>query len=77
VLHIANLLSDPDTVKEASLHYLGNLGVQRMLEAMAKLRLAFPPSRPNPDLDAFRQAHKGRDPFGRSCEHPLTPAMMQ
>lgn len=60
----AELLSDPDALRNASLSPLGNLGVQRIFEAMAKLRLAFPPERPNKDLQEFKVAHGGKDPFG-------------
>ncbi|WIA17138.1 hypothetical protein OEZ85_014030 [Tetradesmus obliquus] len=63
VLHIAEMLCDPDALRDASLHYLGNIGVQRVFESLAKLRLAFPPDRPNKDMQEWTAAHGGRDPF--------------
>uniref|UniRef100_A0A383VVQ6 RanBP2-type domain-containing protein n=1 Tax=Tetradesmus obliquus TaxID=3088 RepID=A0A383VVQ6_TETOB len=63
VLHIAEMLCDPDALRDASLHYLGNIGVQRVFESLAKLRLAFPPDGPNKDLQEWTATHGGRDPF--------------
>ncbi|KAF8065877.1 TPK1 [Scenedesmus sp. PABB004] len=68
VLHIATLLADADTLRNASLSKLGNLGVQRTLESMAKLRTAFPADHPHPEVEAFKYAHGGRDPFAALLE---------
>lgn len=40
LLRVYDVLSDPERMKEASLHLNGNFGVQRLLEAGAKLRAA-------------------------------------
>lgn len=63
----ADLLSDPDTLQAASLHYMGNLGVQRIIEGVVKLRAAFGPGtgKPqHPDVQAYMDSHGGKDPFG-------------
>jgi hypothetical protein len=39
--------------------------LQRVLESLAKLRLAFPPAtHANKDLEEFKTQHDGKDPFG-------------
>lgn len=43
---------------------LGLLCLQRLIECFAKLRQAFPASRPNQDLEAYKAKHHGRDPLG-------------
>jgi hypothetical protein len=40
LLRVYDALADPERLKEASLHVNGNFGVQRLLEAAAKLRAA-------------------------------------
>lgn len=66
MLH-ADLLADPDTLQAAALHHMGNLGVQRILEGVVKLRAAFGPGtgKPqHPDVQAYMNSHGGKDPFG-------------
>jgi hypothetical protein len=63
----AGLLSDAATLQSASLHYMGNIGVQRVFEAVVRLRAAYGPGagKPqHPEVEAFMAAHQGRDPFG-------------
>jgi hypothetical protein len=62
-----DLLSDPTTLTAASLHYLGNMGVQRAFEAFARLRTAFGPGSGKPqhaEVEGFIRTHGGADPFG-------------
>lgn len=64
----AGLLSDAHTLQSASLHYMGNIGVQRVFEAVVRLRSAYGPGtgKPqHPEVEAFMAAHGGRDPFGK------------
>jgi hypothetical protein len=46
---------------------MGNLGVQRVMEGVVKLRAAYGPGtgKPqHPDVEAYMNSHGGRDPFG-------------
>lgn len=65
---LTDLLSDPATIQTASLHHMGNLGVQRLLEGSAKLRSAYGPGsgKPqHPDIETYMRKHGGKDPFGK------------
>jgi hypothetical protein len=47
---------------------MGNLGVQRIIEGVVKLRTAFGPGsgKPqHPDVQAYMDSHGGKDPFGK------------
>lgn len=47
---------------------MGNIGVQRVFEAVVRLRSAYGPGtgKPqHPEVEAFMAAHGGRDPFGK------------
>jgi hypothetical protein len=65
-LRVANVLTRPAAFQEAALSKLGTIGLQRMMEAMAKLRSAFGPGHHNQELEAWKAAHGGKDPL---CEY--------
>jgi hypothetical protein len=43
--------------------------LQRVLESLARLRLAFPADRPNKDIEEWKAQHDGKDPFGECVCH--------
>jgi hypothetical protein len=83
VLRVYSALADPERLKEAALSPQGNFGVQRLLEAAAKLRAALHGHGASPALKApmlalaqFRKDHSGRDPFA-ALLRAMLPHMLE
>lgn len=82
LLRVVDLLSQPDALRDAALTTLGNLGVQRLFEGLARLRAAYPPGgssagsgssgggggdkKAQRDLEAWRAAHGDKDPYSEA-----------